>query len=180
MECAGQVVIPNANALYEAPIDIEIFKACFAREHNVQVLYIDTERKPPLRGCILELESKALAASRFILCYNLEHACVLTRERNSLLLFDSLQFSELSKFIQDHYKGGLPLRFADEETGFVHSAVQLDRSSCLPISLLYIALRCGSERDDHGTAVSKLKRLMHYQIREMAFTLLGLLKNAPA
>lgn len=173
MNCTQQVVIPNAKVLYEAPIDVRLTKR-FAQEHNVQLVFIDTERGLPLPR---EISKGGSASRRFFLCYNLEHACVLIRERNALLLFDSLQFTELSKFIRDRYKGDLPLLFADE-TGFTHSAVQEDSSSaCLAISIVYIVLRC-EEEIDHGTAISKLKRLRHYQIRELAFALLGLLDNA--
>ncbi len=171
MKCAQKVSIPRCpDSFYQALIDIDLVKySCFVRKHNVQVQFVDTER-----GNAFKPDKQA----SFIIVYNALHAAVLSAQSDGTwLAYDSVQFSELTQYLSRSFKESLPIKFADWD-GFVHPAVQLDLTSCLAISVVYIQLRAG-EQLDHSAAVRKLTSLRYYQIREYCFRLLGLLQNTP-
>lgn len=180
--CLQTVCIPHALTLYEAPLDIELVKnSCFVRDYKVQVSFISL-------GSAKAFKPDKLAS--FIICYNQTHACVLSRDTtsnaaasNAFVVFDSLQFSELTQYLSNNKKLA-PLGIA-EEGRFMHESltdaaaaaalgpVQLDAVSCLPFALVYIHLRAAKELG-HAAAIRKLSSFRHHQVREIAFALLGI------
>jgi hypothetical protein len=177
MKCAQKVRIPNAQALYDAVMDIELLKnSCFVRKHKVHVVYVDTDGTRGKNAFKLS-SSGGGEQAKFIVCYSRTHACVLSREPNgALLAFDSLQFSELTQYLSSSYKGFPPITFASQESQFTHPQVQLDMASCLAISVVYVHLRAGEDLS-HDAAIRKLTALKHYQIREYCFALLDIIQT---
>lgn len=172
------LVIPSAHSLYDAALDIEILKtSCFSQANKVQFLFVDS-------GNAFSPDKKAA----FIVCYDRAHALVLVPDKSKrvFVLFDSLQNSELCRHLIE--KGlAVPIQSAadaaasklgvadlDASQVFIHSGVQLDTTSCIYFSLLYIHLR---KTVDHTTAVRKLQLLKHRQVREFGFILLGIINE---